>query len=357
MNGKRWPWEAVTLLPFIDSKKLIEASRTLVDESLLSDEERELNTFGNAHVFKRCPSEETINVEPLEQSKWKKIEKDANVAFLPILNPGVILPSPCFPTLNDAPVKRMNRRKININVFGLRSRYRTALLEIEDLPPLPPAHLIAKSFVGTTVYFRYPILQEGFVCAVSDSSTIYRGTSQPRKLTGEALEQRKQDLAKLHRVGESGAGMVGTGGVILPPTEITLRLRPLVGIETLPDGSQAKTYAKFEVEVRIMVYCSLNAANFVLIHVALLCVKVPLFAAIFSPTTMDPRLDGLPAKLEKNPYAYDTEEASLANINISKGLLPNNMPSGNGIDDNSGIYSNTIQPTKMSAGKERCVLN
>ena len=34
MNGKRWPWEAVTLLPFIDSAKLIEASRSMVDESV-----------------------------------------------------------------------------------------------------------------------------------------------------------------------------------------------------------------------------------------------------------------------------------------------------------------------------------
>ena len=48
MNGKRWPWEAVTLLPFIDSAKLIEASRSMVDESVLTEEEKRLNEFGKS---------------------------------------------------------------------------------------------------------------------------------------------------------------------------------------------------------------------------------------------------------------------------------------------------------------------
>ena len=247
MNGKRWPWEAVTLLPFIDSEKLIKASRTLIDESLLSEEEKDLNKFGSAHIFTRVGDE--INMEPIEQSQWKNIEKDKDVAFQPQLNPGTILPNPCFPTLKEAPIRRLNRRKININVFGLRSRYRTALLEIEDLPPLPPAHLIAKSFIGTTVYFRYPFLQEGLVCAVLDSNTIYRGHEKVKKFTGDALETRQLALAKMHKKVECGEGMVGTGGLTLPPSNITLRLRPLAGIETLPDGKQAKVFAQFEVEV------------------------------------------------------------------------------------------------------------
>ena len=307
MNGKRWPWEAVTLLPFIDSKKLIEASRTLIDESKLSEEEKELNKFGNTHIITR--DGDSIHMEPIEQSSWKNIEKDANIAYQPQLNPGTVLPFGCFPTLKEAPIRRLNRRKIGINVFGLRSRYRTALLEIEDLPPLPPAHLIAKSFIGTTIYFRFPFLQEGFVCAVSDSKAIYRGQEKPKKISGEALEQRKIDVAKMYKHGEAGAGMVGTGGLILPPTDITLCLRPLAGIQTLPDGTEAKVFAKFEVEV-------------------------PFFAAIFSPTVTDPRLDGLPAKLEKNPYSYHSQKPSLDNINTI-----------------TGTYSNAIQPTKMTAGE------
>lgn len=251
MNGKRWPWEAVTLLPFIDSKKLIQASRTLVDEQLLSEEEKELNKFGDAHVLIRSVDRGTVNVEPIHQSKWKNIEKDANIAFQPELNPQTVIPSPCFPTLKEAPIRRLNRRKIGINVFGLRSRYRTALLEIEDLPPLPPTHLLAKSFIGTTVYFRYPFLQEGLVCAIADSNTIFRGQEKPKKISDEVREIRQLELAKIYKNGEAGEGMVGTGGLMLPATDVTIRLRPLAGIETLPDGSQTKVFAKFEVEVSV----------------------------------------------------------------------------------------------------------
>ena len=248
MNGKRWPWEAVTILPFIDSKKLIEASRTLIDEKLLSEEEKELNKFGSAHVFTLSGND--VEIVPMQQSQWKNVERDANIAFQPQLNPKVILPNPCFPTLQDAPIKRLTRRKIGINIFGLKSRYRTALLEMEDLPPLPPTHLIAESFIGTTVYFRYPHLQEGFVCAVADSNVIYRGREKPKKFKGaEDIGLRKQSLAKMYKQSEGGEGIVGTGGCVFPSTDITLRLRPLAGIETLSDGSQAKVFAKFEVEV------------------------------------------------------------------------------------------------------------
>ena len=149
MNGKRWPWEAVTLLPFINSKKLIEASRSLIDESLLSEEEKQLNQFGEAKVLTRSfDNPDHVKTESLNESKWAHIEKDANVSFRPQLNPGTIVPSPCFPTLKAAPIKGLCRRKLGLNVFGLRSRYRTALLEMEDdLPPLPPVALLAQKFI------------------------------------------------------------------------------------------------------------------------------------------------------------------------------------------------------------------
>ena len=54
MNGKRWPWEAVALLPFIDSKRLLDAAGT-VDESLLTEEEHKRNSTGMTVVMKYDP--------------------------------------------------------------------------------------------------------------------------------------------------------------------------------------------------------------------------------------------------------------------------------------------------------------
>jgi 5'-3' exonuclease len=68
MNGKRWPWEAVVLLPFIISQRLIDAARTLVPDNNLTEEERQRNTNGNAWVIAR---EDTVAERvPLESTQW-----------------------------------------------------------------------------------------------------------------------------------------------------------------------------------------------------------------------------------------------------------------------------------------------
>ena len=280
MNGKRWPWEAVTLLPFIDSTKLIEAARSSIDESQLTEEEKKLNSFGEAHVLTRSlEHDDAVKVEPLNDSVWAKVKNDANVAFQPQLNPGTRIPGDCFPTLKDAPIKRLNRRKVFLNVFGLRSRYRTALLEMEDeLPAFPPASLLAEKFIGTTVNFRYPILYEGFVCSMADSTTVYRGNAPPQKYSKDAQMKRPALLTKMFRDLQVGEGMTGTGGWTLPKADITLTVRPLEAIKTLPDGTKVKVYAKREIEI-------------------------PFVAALFSPSRRDPRLE-IPAKLEKNPFIF-----------------------------------------------------
>eukprot|EP01090_Pellita_catalonica_P008700 TRINITY_DN19782_c0_g1_i1.p2 TRINITY_DN19782_c0_g1~~TRINITY_DN19782_c0_g1_i1.p2 ORF type:complete len:133 (-),score=27.30 TRINITY_DN19782_c0_g1_i1:74-472(-) len=48
--GKR-PWEAITLLPFIDIELLLEAVAKHVDKSRLSAEEQKRNCFGGTSVY------------------------------------------------------------------------------------------------------------------------------------------------------------------------------------------------------------------------------------------------------------------------------------------------------------------
>lgn len=89
--------------------------------------------------------------------------------------------------------------------------------------------------------------------------------------------------------------------------------------------------------------------------------QVPFYAAIFSPSTCDPRLDGLPAELEKYPYSYDSREASVGNIttdkenildaNQSELLSSGKSPSGRSIDVDASIHPNTTGSIKTSAGK------
>jgi 5'-3' exonuclease len=93
MNGKRWPWEAVTLLPFIDSAKLIEASRSL-DDNLLTEEEKRLNEFGETYVLTRSrDQDDSVKIESLDNTAWSKLKEDRDVAFRPQLNDGTQIPA------------------------------------------------------------------------------------------------------------------------------------------------------------------------------------------------------------------------------------------------------------------------
>lgn len=306
MNGKRWPWEAVVLLPFIDSERLISSSRTMVPESLLSESERRRNQFGEALVYNYDqsvmrdvpalndrPNFGTISNCSASESKFSKTPwKDDHLAekalLRPELLPGTILPYPGFPTLRDAPVHGLTRRKLGINVFGMRSRYRTAVLQLDrDIPMITSAESIAEKFIGTTLYFRYPFLQEGFVTAVSDAEVTVRGKEPPRKWSPKESQTWKLKNDTIKRQYETGEGITGSGGWNIPDSEVTLSVRPLKEIQMLPDGTKVKVYARLEVEV-------------------------PIVAAIWSPSKPDPRLINIPAKLERNPFRFGSQPASHA---------------------------------------------
>ena len=77
-------------------------------------------------------------------------------------DPGVRHPRPGFPTLKEAPIQSLWHRNVGINVFGMRSSYRTALLALgEALPTFPPNEIMGKKLIGTTIFLNYPYLMEG----------------------------------------------------------------------------------------------------------------------------------------------------------------------------------------------------
>jgi 20S proteasome subunit beta 5 len=295
MNGKRWPWEAVALLPFIDSERLIQASST-VDQSLLTQEERERNSEGIAVVmthdaghtesipgigtmegFQTIEACKTVQV-PYEQSNWHR-PPGAAQALKQGLNPNTKCPLPGFGTLRDAPVQSLWRRKLGINVFGSRSRYRTSCLEISSLmPPLPPIQVLAPKLIGTSVFVNYPYFVEALVTAVSDENVTVRGKNEARKWDKKEADRWRYQRDGDVRRAETGEGYPGTGGVIVPPDQaFTLSVRPLQGLVTTADGKAAKSYARFEIEV-------------------------PLISILWGPSQLDSRLMGIPSRLEKNAY-------------------------------------------------------
>lgn len=320
MNGKRWPWEAVVLLPFIDSKRLLEATTT-VDQALLSHEERERNAEGRAVVMVHDPSREGVvpglgNLRcfqridtcravslPFDISDWKGTT-DKPVVLKPNIKEGTEYPLPGFSSLRTAPVQCLWRRKMGLNIFGGRSRYKTATLEISSLmPPLPPVELLGPKLIGTTVYINYPHFVEALVTAVSDQRITVRGKNEPRKWSQEETSRWKFQRDGMIRQAEIGEGYTGTGGLVLPSDEaMTLSVRPFERLLTMRDGTMTKTYARFEVQI-------------------------PLISTLWSPAKLDPRLANVPSRLEKNPYEIflkqDVESSSGRKSNSPKEKIGN----------------------------------
>jgi 20S proteasome subunit beta 5 len=293
MNGKRWPWEAVVLLPFMDSKRLTNAARNLVDEDLLTEEERKRNLNGHAWVVSCEDGSAESKFVPLKLTNWD-FQPEETAVLKPKLLTGVQHPSPGFPTLRSAPIRSLWRRNVGINVFGIRSRYRTALLVLgEVLPTIPPLEMLGKKLIGTTVYVNYPYLMEGFVTAISDSESTMRGVGKNSIRQWDANEslffqQKSSSVKKNHAFGEK---VTGSGGWMIPDHDTILTVRPLKGVTTLPDGSKARVFAKFEIDV-------------------------PLTAAIWAPSYEDWRLSSIPALMEKDPFSVVVDKEK------SKGSVP-----------------------------------
>lgn len=147
------------------------------------------------------------------------------------------------------------------------------------VPQIPGVEILASRFIGTTVFFRYPFFQEGYVTAVSDPDGIVRGKDGYRIWSSHEKELWLQRNNTLVEQCETGEGITGSGGCNLFNGNCIFYIRPLKGIRTLANGSKVKVYARVEVDV-------------------------PIVACLWSPTVLDPRLVGLPALLERNPFQF-----------------------------------------------------
>jgi 5'-3' exonuclease/20S proteasome alpha/beta subunit len=324
MNGKRWPWEAVVLLPFIDSKRLIHAARNFVKDDQLTDEERKRNALGNAVVFTHDPSikssvprlktgancfdaidECTAKITPLESTDWDFKTKEP-VVFEPVLKEGIVFPQPGFSSLRVAPTINLWRRRVGLNIFGMRSRYKTAVLQLDQdsYNSFPPLEILAPKLIGAPIFINYPHLLEGFVTSMSNEEMSIRGREPPQIWSkSEQTEWVHRSNTLTNRL-EYGEGFTGTGGWNLPASPIILTVRPIKEVRTNADGKKVKKYAKFEVEV-------------------------PLIAGLWSPVQYDPRVWDIPARFEKDAFFVNktrrTASLDKSSWQSSSELLPGDL--------------------------------
>ncbi len=284
MNGKRWHWEAVALLPFVDKERLLKAVTNLKRGKKLTAGELRRNRTGDVVVIEQKPIAEaettSIAVTPFDSTKWR-YDPRAKPVFEPRLTPGVTVPLPGFATLRCVPIKKLRKEKLGINVFNSRSRYATVLLVTnEDIPEIPPLdETLARNLNEQTVLINFPFFTEALVTATSNSTVEYRGRDNPRFWSENESSYWEKRFTVLNERHASGEGFSGSGGWRLPTTKeaVKLSVRPFRGFKTLKDGTVAKLFVPFEIEV-------------------------PLVSAIWAPEHPDPRVATLPYILEEDPF-------------------------------------------------------
>jgi 5'-3' exoribonuclease 1 len=283
-DGKKNPWEAVVLLPFIDEKELMSAEKSLCDPGKLSGPERRRNDFGSILLYHYEPTETgtylscnpSIGLEDLKQCNSKCINITPNhgpgAAFLPKLVEGTKIPAPGFPSLGVLRVASVTTSAIKLNVFGSDSRYRTMHMKLATTK-YDPATLDLGKLIGRSVYVNYPNMHEALVVAASDKDQEFRYMKSKDQ---KALEKQGAKVKpgtiiaaphdgvekeKWHSIASNeshkyhkGCGVPGMGGLDIGQVEVLLKVVPLQGMKKDPvTGAKKKSFGTIEAIVPIQV--------------------------------------------------------------------------------------------------------
>lgn len=211
-EGTRYDYEGVSLLPFIDEQRLLEAVKT-IDESLLTDAEKKRNTFGNNLLFTYDPSVsvtcETTIIDELpsvinSHVKEQVIELPKYEKFLPQLCKGVKMGKhnlEGFP-VPECKKTKVEERDVGIVLFGQPSRKPSLVINLtpqyskeqtmdEDFLVQESIRVAQRlrNLIGKRVYVGYPYPRIGILSSISDERASY----YDEKGEGEPHDEREID--------------------------------------------------------------------------------------------------------------------------------------------------------------------
>ena len=134
-DGKKNPWEAVVLLPFIDEKRLLASEAQFCPADKLTADERARNAFGNVLTYRFDPTvQETyfscnpeIGLQDVVKCSSICLESEPEYApgqsFEPHVIEGTVSPLPGFPSLGVLSIVNVETEFQKVNTFGSESKY------------------------------------------------------------------------------------------------------------------------------------------------------------------------------------------------------------------------------------------
>lgn len=257
MNGKKAEWEAIVKIPFIDANKLLKYMAP--KEKLLTEDERQRNSFGNSYQFSYDPSIMTVYPSSLPGFFPDLVNSHCKIEVfnLPTLGglrlvkglcDGVLLGKdalPGFPSLYTLPVHTRIAYHA-VNVFQTDSRNESVVVSIDDVYHGQSVEQIAAACLGKSVFAGWPFLIEAKVVAVSDSErklTLGQsGAIIPATHSSERGEKWRKAAHKIEHVYSKRFG------VILDGVEVVLHVQLLQGLRRTDDGALVKEWDHEDLE-------------------------------------------------------------------------------------------------------------
>lgn len=155
MDGKRHSWEAVVILPFIDSKDILTAEQLHVPAAALSAAETQRNTFSKNIIYRS-------NSQGQLSCSLVGYRINPSMPFKSELVPGTYIPYFGFPSLRSLPITGISV-KVLPSKLNRSYRYKSLILEIfNKFNTSIPLHKL----INRTVYIHYPLMQEALVIGI-----------------------------------------------------------------------------------------------------------------------------------------------------------------------------------------------
>ncbi len=288
MNGKRNPWEAVVLLPFIDERRLLQAESDHCSPAAAAALGRPLvaselnrNLFGKVVKVRfspacfdtaPCPRGYTdLGFADILNCQSEAVDSDFDirpgVPFKPEVIPGTVCPYPGFPSLAILPIAGTMTTAVKVNVFGTASKYKSVIIQLQSAySSFDPGSLDLTLLLGKTVYVNYPQCLEARVVSVSTANKEYRCNKDAVR-EGQPIDPQtatvvtKTHSESQHWRGEagrmqtgylSGMAIVGSGGLEIGPINVLLGVVPLQGMERdRATGARTKVFGTAEASVPV----------------------------------------------------------------------------------------------------------
>jgi hypothetical protein len=265
MNGKKNPWEGVNLLPFIEINLLLDSIKKYAPDDELNDAERGRNRVGEIFCYTfDLTATDTVEA-PHKGIGLTDIVKcnsrvsilpqyDAEgVSFEPKLVAGTQIPYPGFPSLNVLPITDAELTSVGVKCFGFPSKYPTMVLELHQMPEMPPIETLAGNLLQRSLFINWPMMHEAKVVAISDETTeiyLFKGKKKVKKWNKTEQDRWARESQEMTQNYLGGINVPGSGGVQIQEVKIRLRLLPLQGMQTNPNnGSSKKLFGKEQAEV------------------------------------------------------------------------------------------------------------